>query len=195
MSREFELCLKQAELIVKSYRDQAPEGYDVYNYQAVGIIVAVLAVAGAAVSATASYQQGKTQRKIGEYNANLAKNQAVAARYAAEAQAQKVRERAKRLQASQVVGASKSGLTLSGSVSDVMYDSSVESEIDALTSLYKGQRGAESGYAEAALERYRGRSAQLQGNLAAAGTLLEGGSSAVDAYYSYKPKNYPTING
>jgi hypothetical protein len=61
----------QAYSITKSYRDQAPQGYDCYNVVGTAtalIASAVIAVVGASISAYGMYQQGQSQKAVADYN-------------------------------------------------------------------------------------------------------------------------------
>lgn len=147
------------------------------------IALAATAVIGAGVSAYGMYAQGQAQKAIGEYNAKIAENNAIAQRQQAQAEADRIRSRHIRLQGAQETAASKSGLTLSGSVNDVMYDSSIESEMDALTAIYKGQIGANQNIASASLSRFEGDQAAEMGTVGAGATIL-GGIAQGGSYWS-----------
>ena len=176
------------------------------------VLVAVLAVAAAGVSAYASYQQGQSQKRMAEYNAKIRDSQAksleqssTASQQQAAYEAQQTRERKTRLLATQRVSYLKSGVEISGSALDVMNDTATELEMDALTSIYKGQisggqysYGADVERAGGAMSRMGGKTAAEQGNYAAVGSLLSGAGSAVGyagAYQSARThNNSPTIS-
>jgi len=141
---------------------------------AAAIVAAVVAVVGTAVSAVGMYQQGKAQEKVANYNAKIAENAAISQRYQAEAQASRIRDRAKRLKGAQISSASKSGITLSGSANDVMYDSALAAENDVLTSLYQGKTGADSSMAQASLARFEGNQARSNSYYGISSTILSG---------------------
>lgn len=204
MKQNFESCIRQARLLTKEYRLEAPDDFDPQNYVAttvVLIVAAVAAIASASVSAYGMYQQGQAQKQIADYNAKVAKNGAVAARQEAEAQASLIRTRNLRIRGASEAAASKSGVTLSGSVSDVLNDSAIQGEMDALTSIYKGYRGAQSGLAQAELDRYQGREAGSIAGYGATSTLIggfaQGASYGTAAYNSSRitsQQNAPQIN-
>jgi hypothetical protein len=160
-------------------------------------IAAAAAVVGTAVTSVGMYQQGKAQEKVGKYNAKIAENAAISKRYEAEAQAARIRDKAKRIRSSQVTGYSKSGVTLTGSVNDVMLDSSLASETDALTALYEGKTSGDNLHAQASLSRYEGKQARTNSYYGIGGTVLSGVIDA--ANYGIKANNakaesQPTID-
>ncbi len=141
-------------------------------------VAAVAAVASAGVSAYGMYQQGKTQEAIGNYNAKVDQNNAIAARQQAEFDAQRIRDRNVRLRGAQTAAASKSGLSISGSVQDVMFDSGTQGELDALTSIYKGSISSNAQVAAARLSTFEGNAAANASYVSAGGTLLGGVANA-----------------
>lgn len=176
---KYELCFHKAQKITAHYRDECV--VDVQNFAAstLAAIAAVVAVVGAGISAYGMYQQGQSQKKVAAYNAQLQQNSAIAARQESEAEAARLRDRANRIRGSQITAASKSGLMLSGSVNDVMYDSSINSELDALTAIYKGQRSANTLNSQAAITRFEGESAAETAMWGAGGTILTGTTQAL----------------
>lgn len=122
----------------------------------------IIAGITAVVSAAGAMQAGQAQKKMAEYNAQVAEN---TAHYQAARQQDKVR----RLMASARVAVNKSGLTMSGSPLDVIADSAVQSELDHQAILRQGASQAE-------LDRTEGRIAQQAGYFRAATSLLSGAS-------------------
>jgi hypothetical protein len=158
----------------------------------IAAIAAIAAVAGTAVTVVGMQQQGQAQKKVANYNAKIAENAAISKRYEAEAQANKIRERAKRIRSTQITNYSKSGVTLSGSVNDVMYDSSLAAENDVLISLYEGKTASSNLHSQAALSRFEGKQAVINANYGSAGTLLSGVAEA-GSYYN-QSKNLSRVN-
>jgi hypothetical protein len=146
-------------------------------------IAAAVSVAGAGLSAYGMYAQGQSQKKMADYNAKVAENSAIASRQQSEFEATRIRDRARRIQGSQVTAFSKSGLMLSGSAVDVANDSSIQSEIDALTTMYKGNMTGNSYQDEANATRWQGNEASSLGKIGAGATVL-GGLSEGAGYLS-----------
>ena len=166
----------------------------------IAIVAAAAAVAGAGISAYGMVQQGKAQKAQMEYNAKSAENDAATAGYAAlqeqqaaarEAEGQ--REQRLRVLGSQKAAASASGLTISGSVTDVMTDTSIQAEKEIQMALYRGEIGAYNQRnrstalrSDASMSRSAGRSALTSSYWGATGALVSGFSSAAGSYAKFK---------
>lgn len=126
--------------------------------------------AGAAVSAFGSYKSGQAQASAGKYNAKLATQQAAQ-------NEETVRNRLRKLLASQRALYAKAGVDLSsGSPVSVLAETAAEGERDALIVRYGGQ-------AEAAQQKMYASSAKTAGIMGGIGTLLTGLGQAGGMYY------------
>lgn len=159
-------------------------------------IAAVASVAGAGIAAYGAIQQGQAAKRMGDYNAKIAannskiqRNNALAAQQQAALESDRKRRIGKIVAGKQRAAASKSGVSYSGSVEDVMIDSSINVEIDALTELYKGNLSsqdyvnrAQSSLAEGELAKMQGRAARTSSYYSAAGSVLSGVGSGAGYY-------------
>jgi hypothetical protein len=125
-----------------------------------------LMVAGTAISAVGAIQQGQAQQKAANYNAALAERNGVIARQ----QAAENAKRQERINRKKLATSRNSLVSL-----DVLEDNAKEAELERLSIIYEGELAAQTGSANAALLRTRGRSAAGAGYASAAGVLLEGG--------------------
>lgn len=157
------------------------------------IVMAVVAAAGAATSAVGSIAASQSKAAADKFNAQVSNNNAKLAQQQAAADAAKVRERGRRLYASQRAALSAAGVDPDlGSSIDVQYDSSVQNELDALTTLYKGKVSATNSETQAQLDMYSARATRTGGYVSAGGTLLGGIANSMSAYYS--SSNNPSFN-
>lgn len=115
---------------------------------ATGIAIAAT-LASAAVSAVGAVQQGRAQARSDDFNAAVARNNAIAAqqnalaaRQQAALEAQRTRRGTVRALGAQTAAFAKSGVQITGSAQDIMFDSAIEGEMDALLQLYRGDIGA-----------------------------------------------------
>lgn len=136
-----------------------------------------LLIAGTAINALGAIQQGNSARRAADYNAAMAEQNA-----AVELQQAGQREEAKRREARMILGSQRaafaqSGGGMGGSAADVMQQSAINAELDALTLRYEGVLRARGLQAEAASERFAGKQAQRQGYMQAAGSILSGAGS------------------
>lgn len=140
-----------------------------------------LLIASTAVQAIGAVSKGNAAKAAAGYNAALMDQEAAAERQQASA-----REEQGRRQAAQVLGAQRaafaqSGGGMGGSAADVMRQSSINAELDALTMRYEGELRARGLESQAAAERFAGKQAQRAGYFEAAGTILGGAAKYGDA--------------
>jgi hypothetical protein len=140
-----------------------------------------LIIAGTAISALGSIQQGKSAQSAANANAdNLEQNAAIERSQANQ------REEAKRREARMILGNQRAGFAqagggMGGSAADVMRQSSINAELDALTLRYEGDLRARGMQAEAQQERFAGKVAKRAGYFNAASSILSG-AAAYGAY-------------
>lgn len=163
----------------------------------------VLAGVATAMGAYGTYQQGQQQKAQAEYQAAVANNNAIIA----ERQAQdsldrgRVEEQQHRLKVAQMKGTQRSALAASGvqvdsgSALDVVADTAMMGEFDALTIRNNAEREAYayrvqgSNYqAESGLYSLAGRNAARNGSFGAATTLL-GGAAQIGMNYTTMKAN------
>ena len=136
-----------------------------------------IAAVSAGLGAYSSIQQGQAAKSAAEYNAAVARNNAAASQTQASEEAARSRSRTRRALSSQRAQFAKSGAMVSGSALDVLYDSSIQGEMDALSIEYRGAVEANRYMAQAGLNRMEGRSASQAGYLQGAGSILGGASN------------------
>ena len=137
--------------------------------------VFAMRAAGTVVSAYSAYQQGKMQRDLNEYNAKIAENNKVLADQQYAIDHKEHQKRYRRLLGNQRVSYAKSGVTMEGSVIDVIEDSAIASNWEIQKMKYN-RDVRKAGYtASATRSRFVGQSAYWAGKMNAAGTLLTDG--------------------
>lgn len=146
-----------------------------------GAILGGLAVVGAAVSAYGAYSSGQAQKSAANFNAQVAQNNATAARQQAAADAAQISIRNRRLAGSQVAEQGAAGVS-GGSADDVIYDSAVQGELNRLTTLYKGNVKAGADDSQSQLDRAQASYAGTAGEISAGGSILSG---LGQGYYDY----------
>jgi len=130
------------------------------------------------ITALGTIQQGKAQQQMANYNAQVAQNQAIAARQKAEFE-----EKAHRRQVAQLKGTQRAGAGASGGelldMGDIFDMTAEEAELDALAIRYGGQMGATAAQQRATLARMEGRAAKQASYTDAGKTLLTGAKSGL----------------
>ena len=130
------------------------------------------------LSAFGSIQQGKAQQQMAEYNAQVAQNEAIAARQKAAYD-----EAAHRRQVAQLKGTQRAGAAASGGelldMGDIFDMTAEEAELDALAIRYGGQMGATAAQQRATLARMEGKAAKQASYVDAGKTLLTGAKSGL----------------
>lgn len=143
-------------------------------------VVAIAAsVAAAGVSAYSAQQQASAAKKASKYNQEVAANNARLKTLQSMYDADRVRDRNRRLAATQRVNLAKSGVSIvSGSAFALQEDQEMQSEFDYLTTLYRGKVEATGEKAKIPYYQMQAENAQAQANISSAGAILGGLSSA-----------------
>jgi hypothetical protein len=135
-------------------------------------------IAGTAMSVIGAINQGQQAKSAANYNAQLANNNAIAARQQAEVNAA-AQQRASRLKiGSMVAGYGASGVTMEGSPMDVLEASAATAELDRQNILYGGGLKAGGYQSTAGLELMRGENAETGSYFSAGSALLSGAAKA-----------------
>lgn len=159
------------------------------------IVGASLAIIGAGVGAYSSVQQAEASATAAKYNEAVAKNNAAMAHAQSKIDAGNARNRSRRLIAAQRTQFAKSGGSLSGSAIDVLYDTAIQSEQDALSIEYKGAVAGSNYSAEGRLQRMLATNASKSIGPMVAGSILSGAAGATTSYASIKGTKEPKIGG
>jgi hypothetical protein len=126
--------------------------------------------AGVYMSAVGKYQEGKTQKRAHDYNAERAEEKAAY-------EEEQSRLRWKRLIGQQQALYAKAGVDISsGSPLLIMSQTAAEGELEALNIRYAGEN-------EAQMQRWYGKRAMQAAKLAAWSTLLTGGGGFAASQY------------
>jgi hypothetical protein len=148
------------------------------------IISTVAAGAGTAVSTLGAIQQGKSAQNLANYNAQIAENEAIAARQKAEFDA-KAQERQARLFA----GSQRASMASTGGelldMGDVVDMSAEEAELENLAIRYGGEMGFRAGQQRAQLAGFEGAVAKQKARGEAVKSLLTGSSSTAQMGAKY----------
>lgn len=142
----------------------------------------VAMAASAAMSAKASYDQGQQAKKVGEYNARLAENQATEERSRATEAMSEERTKAMQLRATQRAAAAARGVEIDyGTALHIQEDTEMIGRINAQRIDRYGDQRQEALTSEALMARSAGSNAARQGSMAAAGTLIGAAGSMAGA--------------
>ena len=148
-----------------------------------GLEIAALAAAaaGTVTSTVGAIQQGKSAQNLANYNAQIAQNDAIAARQKAEFDA-----RAQERQARLFAGTERASMAATGGellgMQDVVDMNAEAAELEHLAILYGGEVGYRAGQQRADISRFEGSVAKQKAQGAAMGSLLTGASSVAGIY-------------
>lgn len=134
----------------------------------------VASAVGAAVSAMGQMQAGQSQSEWYAYNAEVARQNAIAAKQSAEYDATRKREEGATLMAKQRTLYAKSGVSLEGSPTDVILGTAEDVEMDAMAIIRKGLITSQQYESQAALSEMSGSAAEKASYYGAGSTLLTG---------------------
>lgn len=135
-----------------------------------GMIAADAALIAGGVGAYGSWQAGeqaeafgKSQQELNEYNAMLDKREAERTLAVTAYEEARHREAGEKFKARQRVGYAHAGVTMEGTPMDMLEQTAINLEKDALSIRYGGQVGAGELTSSAQMRRIAGRSALLKG--------------------------------
>lgn len=154
---------------------------------ATALAVAGIAIAavGAGVGAYSAIQQGKAQEDAAKYSAAVDRNNATLASQKAQYEADRQRKRNLILKGKQQAAYAKSGVEITGSPEDVMFDSAIEGNLDILATRYAGDISARDYEGRARLQNLRGSQAATSSYFNAGSSILSGAGSAASIYGNY----------
>jgi len=141
----------------------------------VGTSVVAATVAGAAMSAYGAVKAGDDAKDAANFNADIQRKQAIQTENTAADNAAQQKEKGRRLAASQVAQGAAGGIeTTSGTMSDLVAETTKYSELDSLRITNNAARQAWGYKSQADLDLYKGDQAQTAGYMNAAGSILGG---------------------
>lgn len=147
------------------------------------VVIAVLAIAAAGVAAAGAIQAGQAQKKIGKFNAELARREAKRAREVAAFKEKQLREEGAAFRSKQIAAAASQGRDVNeGSPLLLRQETAEDIELDALSIRFQGSAEAARLEGEARLHKFRGKQAQTASFFKAGSTLLGGAASAAGAF-------------
>lgn len=136
----------------------------------------MLTIGGGLMTAVNAISQGNAAAASANYNARVAENNAIAVRQQAAADEARQRRLAAKRSGSLVAGYGATGVTVEGSPLDIMEESAMQEELDALTIRYNGELAASNFMATAGMERARASNARTSGYMGAGTALLMTGA-------------------
>lgn len=158
-------------------------------------------VGSGVLAAGGAIKQGRAQKAQDNYQAAVDRNNATIAGWQADDAQRRghIEEQRQRLATSRLAGAQRAGMAsngveiTSGSPLDVLTDTAMLGELDALTIRSNAEREAYGArvqgsnlMAQSSLTRMAGRNAQTAGYISAAGSLLSTAGTATDRYAQYR---------
>jgi hypothetical protein len=155
-----------------------------------------MAVVGTVAAVSSAQQQAKQAQQAADYNsalnkrnAEIANQNAAAARRQAVADSEAQRRSAEKQLGSMRAGYAASGIQMEGTPLDVLSSSVQQAEMDTLNTIYKGELRANSYQNEASglsltsqLDESSGKSARTQGMYSAGSSILSGAEKAYSIY-------------
>jgi hypothetical protein len=150
-------------------------------------IGATATVVGAGVSAYGMYQSGQAQKAMGKYNADLAKNEAIAKEQQSRFESLQMQKDKERLTAAQRAGFAKGGSMITeGTPLLLMAEQAGTMELDILNNQRNRAMEAQALRSQSKLDLYAGNQAARAANIGAGATVLSGLGSAGMGVASYK---------
>lgn len=144
----------------------------------VASIVAAAASAGA--GAYSSVSAANAQEDASKYNEAVSRNNALAASQQAQFDADRIRDRNRRVAGAQRAALAKSGVDISaGTALDIAADSEIQGELDVAAAIYSGRVSSGAEEARARLFGMQASSASKAGKIGLGASLLGGAGDAL----------------
>lgn len=161
----------------------------------IAYIAAATSAVGAGVSAYGQYQQGKSQEKLANYNAQVQEANAANRERDGRAMANAQRRQNEKLKARQRTVSAKSGVTGAGSPLAVAAQQAGEMEMQALDIERNAANAALADRQQATLDRAGGKAAKRGALWAAGATILQGAGDAAGSLSTIKQLKSPAPTG
>lgn len=139
-------------------------------------VAAGTAALGGVVGMAGALHEGEAGRLAGEYNANVALQNAEITRNQTKEEVRRQRVMARRNFGDIKASYGASGVSMDGSAMDVLMDSVATAEMDSLSKAYAGEMKARAFENEAAIEKFKGRVAKKAGYIGAASAGISAGN-------------------
>ncbi len=156
---------------------------------AVAAIAVALTAIGTSVAVYGAVEQGNAAKDAANQQKDAENANAQAAAQAAELEAGQIRRRNLLRLGSQRAAAAKSGVLIDDSAADVIYDTSIQGELEAMSALYSGATQAGYYRSRGKAAAAEGAAAQRAGQIAGAGTLIGGIGKGVRTAYPTLGRN------
>lgn len=142
---------------------------------------AVLMGGGGILSSYGTLKEGYAAAAASDYNAALAEQNAVQAKYQAAEEERRQRVISRKALGDMRTSYAASGITMEGSALDVLTESAAAAELDALTIRHQGEVKATAYRNESALEKYKAKHQREAAKLGVASSLLSTGGKMAAA--------------
>lgn len=149
---------------------------------ALPLIAVALAAVGTGVGVYGAVAQGDAAKDAGKRQQDIANQNAKAEQAAAALEAGQIRRRNLLRLGSQRAGAAKSGVLIDDSAMDVITDSAIQGELEALSAIYSGSSSAAAHRNRGSLAAWEGRRARSASYINAGSTLIGGIGLGVGNY-------------
>lgn len=149
---------------------------------ALPVIAVALTAIGTGVAAYSAVEQGKAADEASKRQQEAENANSKQAQDAAALEAAQVRRRNLLRMGSQRASAAKSGVLIDDSAADVIYDTAIQGELEALSATYSGAAASSYYRSRGVSARAEGRAARRAGNLGAGATLIGGLAKGANQY-------------
>lgn len=147
-------------------------------------VAAIAAVVAAGVGTYAAVKQGNVAEAAAKDANEAEKANAKAAMDAAALEAGQVRRKNLLRLGAQRAAAAKSGVLIDDSAADVIYDTAIQGELEALSVLYSGAQAASYSRSRGKIALAEGKAAKSASRIQASSTLIGGLGSAASKWPS-----------
>ena len=141
-----------------------------------------LAAAGAGLNIFGAIQQGEDEKRAANFNADQAEREAIQTLTTAKEDERRLRAITRKEIGSMRANVGASGVTMDGSILDILQESAANAELDALSIKNQGEMKSTALRNDARMQRYYGETAGSRALLGALGGAVGGASQ----YYAMR---------
>ena len=139
-----------------------------------GLGLVIIGIASLLVSAGSTVYSAQERKKTAAYTAKLAEEAGEESTAMANLEAERHRDKIRRLKSSQIASYAKSGVKLEGSPLEVLADTAAQADLDEMIIKHGGQVEANAYERKGMFARRAGKSAETAGYIKAGSSLLAG---------------------
>ncbi len=150
------------------------------------LISSAVSAVGAIQQADAQAEQQRAAAQAAEYNATVARNNAVLANQQASEQQQAQLRKFGQVQGAAKAGIAQSGIGFAGTADDLLSQNNLNNQLDLMTIAFQGENQSRGLLAQADQQKYQAQQARMNADNIQTGGYLSAGANLLSGYGKYQ---------